>query len=164
MTYSVYDSTESITSDSDIDDEQIRKMLVSQLYIRDREKSEWQKSSSLLWTRKLNAPFFLESRGFRETRCDVCTEARSKCKATSSLSLRTRKLVDRFVPRDQSFKETWYDVFMSRCFSDLQTQQVFGNHFLMETRIICLIKQNLNEFIRQEHQVGSFDNCIEELQ
>ena len=41
-----------------------------------------------------------------------------------------------------------HDVF----FSDLQTQQVLGNHLLMETRIICLIKQDLNEHVRQEHQ------------
>ena len=34
----------------------------------------------------------------------------------------------------------------------------------METRIICIIKQDLNELVRQEHQVGSPDNCIEELQ
>ena len=38
------------------------------------------------------------------------------------------------------------------------------NHFLMETRIICLIKQDLNELVRQEHQVGSLNNCIDELQ
>ena len=53
---------------------------------------------------------------------------------------------------------------MSRCFSDLQTQQVLGNHFLMETRIICLIKQDLNEHVRQEHQGRSLNNCIDELQ
>ena len=49
-------------------------------------------------------------------------------------------------------------------FSDLQTQQVLGNHFLMETRIICLIKQDLNEHVRQEHQGRSLNNCIDELQ
>ena len=58
---------------------------------------------------------------------------------------------------------------MMRCFHvtmspDLLTRQVLGNHFLMEARIICLIKQDLNELMRQEHQVGSRDNCIEELQ
>ena len=47
---------------------------------------------------------------------------------------------------------------MSRCFSDLQTQQVLGNHFLMETR------KDLNELVRQEHQVGSLNSCIDELQ
>ena len=56
-----------------------------------------------------------------------------------------------------------------RCFhvtmsSDLLTRQVLGNHFLMETRIICLIKQDLNELMGQEHQVGALDNFIEELQ
>ena len=56
-----------------------------------------------------------------------------------------------------------------RCFHatmspDLLTRQVLGNHFLMETRIICLIKQDLNELVRQEHQVGSLDNCVDELQ
>ena len=115
MTYSAYDSAESIAPDSDFDDEQIRKMLASPLNIRDREESEGQTSSSLLWTRNLNDPVFLESWSFRETRCDVCTEARSKCKATSSLSLRTRKLDDSVVPRDQSFRETWCDVSISRC-------------------------------------------------
>ena len=65
---------------------------------------------------------------------------------------------DRFLPGN-----------LMRCFhvtmsSDLLTQHVLGNHFLMETRIICLIKQDLNELVRQEHQVGSLDNCIEELQ
>ena len=58
---------------------------------------------------------------------------------------------------------------LMRCFHvtmspDLLTRQVLGNHFLMETRIICSIKQDLNELVRQEHQVGSLDNCIEELQ
>ena len=58
-----------------------------------------------------------------------------------TVSFRTRKLDDRVVSRDWSLREIWCDVFMSRCFSDLQTQQVLGNNFLMETRIICLIKQ-----------------------
>ena len=58
---------------------------------------------------------------------------------------------------------------LMRCFhvtmsSDLLTREVLGNHFLMETRIICLIKQDLNELERQEHQVGSLDHCIEKLQ
>ena len=55
----------------------------------------------------------------------------------------------------------WFYVTM---FSDWQTQQVLGNHFLMEAKIICLIKQDLNELVWQKHQVGSVDNCIEELQ
>ena len=48
MTYSAHDSAESIAPDSDFDDEQIRKMLASPLFLRDREESEGQKSSSLL--------------------------------------------------------------------------------------------------------------------
>ena len=47
ITYSA-DSAESIAPDSDFDDETIRKMQGSSLYIRDREESERQKSSSLL--------------------------------------------------------------------------------------------------------------------
>ena len=81
-----------------------------------------------------------------------------------TVSLRTRKLDDRVVSRDRSFREFWCDVFMSRCLQICWPSKWLGNHFLMETRIICLIKQDLNELVRQEHQVGSLDNCIEELQ
>ena len=105
MTHSTCDSAGSIAPNSDFDDKQTRKMLASLLQIRNRKESEGQKSSSLLCMGKFHDPVFLESRSFRETRCDVCTEARSKCKATSSLSLWTRKLVDRFVSRDRSFRE-----------------------------------------------------------
>ena len=38
MTYSAYDSAESIAPDSDFDDEQTRKMLASLLYIRNRKE------------------------------------------------------------------------------------------------------------------------------
>ena len=42
MNDSAYDSAESIAPDSDFDDEQIRKMLASPLYIRDREEGDGQ--------------------------------------------------------------------------------------------------------------------------
>ena len=48
--------------------------------------------------------------------------------------------------------------------SDLLTRQVLGNHFLMETRIVCFIKQDQYEFMTQKHQVGFIDHCIGELQ
>ena len=36
---------------------------------------------------------------------------------------------------------------------DLLTRHILGNHFLMETR---------SELMKQEHQVGSLNNCIDE--
>ena len=45
-------------------------------------------------------------------------------------------------------------------FLDLLTWQMLGNHFLMEARIICLIRSELT----QEHQMGSLNNRIDELQ
>ena len=80
MTYSAYDSTERIASNSDFDDEQIRKMLASPLHIWIREESERQKSSSLLWMRILNDPVFLESRSFRKhnAMCVLKREANAK--------------------------------------------------------------------------------------
>ena len=48
-------------------------------------------------------------------------------------------------------------------FFDLLTRQMFGHHFLMETRI-HLLNQARSELLKQEHQVGSLNNCIDELQ
>ena len=42
LTHSSYDSAESIAPDSDLEDEQIRKMLASPLYIRERKENEGQ--------------------------------------------------------------------------------------------------------------------------
>ena len=94
--------------------------------------------------------------------CFNGTERKVKDKSQAHCSER-ESLMPVFL-ESRSFRETWCDVSMSRCVSDLQTRQVLGNHFLMETRIICLIKQDLYELMRQENQVGSLDNCIEELQ
>ena len=41
--------------------------------------------------------------------------------------------------------------------------QIWDDLFLKETKIICSVKQDLN-FEKQEHQVGSLNDCIGELQ
>ena len=85
-------------------------------------------------------------RSFRETRCDVCTEARSKCKATSC---------DSFVSRDRSFRETWCDVFMSRCLQICWTGKCWEITSWWKQGSFAWIKQDLNELMRQEHQGAS---------
>ena len=46
-------------------------------------------------------------------------------------------------------------------FSKTLTRQIWEDLFLKTIKIICSVKQNLK---RQEHQVGSLNNCISELQ
>ena len=48
-------------------------------------------------------------------------------------------------------------------FLELLTQRKLENLFLFVTRII-LLNQARSEFVKQEHQVGSLNNCIDELQ
>ena len=129
------------------------------------------------------------SKTSKYVRCWLYTGTGGKWRTSISLSLWTRKLDDKFFSRSRIFRETWCSVFhatvnrvkslfpketevMSRetvsrvvfiLFLDLLTRQMLGNHFLMETRIICLIKVR-SELMKREHQVESLDSCVEELQ
>ena len=61
LKHSAYDSAERIAtpSDSDLEDEQLRKMLASPLYIREREENEGQ--ARAYHSEKLDYPLFSES-------------------------------------------------------------------------------------------------------
>ena len=139
LVHSAYDSAESIATppDSDFEDEQLSKMLASQLYIRER----WEKEG--------------QARAYHSERESLTIhssrnpdEARSKCTANTSLSLKTRKLDDKFVSRFPKETEVTNWETVSRVvfilFLDLLTLQMLRNHLLMKARIICFFKQGLN--------------------
>ena len=107
----------------------------------------------------------------------MCTEARSKCTTNTSLSLKTRKLDDKFAvfschsessqnkfsERDRSnepgnrFESSVHSVFKFADPANVGKQLLEGNkdHLLSRAR---------SELKKQEHQVGSLNNCIDELQ
>ena len=49
-------------------------------------------------------------------------------------------------------------------FSKTLTRQIWEDLFLKAIKIICSVKQDISELMKQEHQVGSLNDCISELQ
>ena len=119
----------------------------------------------------------------------VCTEARSKCTTNTSLSLKTRKLDDVSSSRDLEISGKPDAMFSchsessQNTFSERDRSSESGNRFesrfhsvfrfadpanvgksLFDGNKDHLLDQARSELIRQEHQVGSLDNCINELQ
>ena len=115
-------------------------------------------------------------------------EARSKCTTITSLSLKTRKLDDKFFSISRSFREL--DAVFSRhsessqnTFSERDRSNEPGNRFessvhsvfrfadranvgksLIDGNKDHLLHQARSELRKQEHQVESPNNCIRELQ
>ena len=131
LTHSAYDSAESIAPDSDLEDEQIRKMLASPLYIRERKENEGQ------------------ARAYHSKREKIKTQSSRNPEASGKLdamfSCHSESSQNTFSGRNRrNESENRFECGFFTLFLDLVTQQMLRNHFLTETRIICLIKQGLN--------------------
>ena len=144
---SVYDSAESIATppDSDLEDEQLRKLLASPLHRREREENEGQATSLSPWTRKLDGPVFSESWSIRENWCGVCTEARENEQRTQAYHSRRESLM---ASSSRELEVSGKTEVTNRETDKFADQANVGNLFLIETRIICLIKQGLNLWSR----------------
>ena len=151
--HSDYDSAESI-ADSDLEDGELRKMLASPLYLQNREDCESSrmpiapvKPAALLQERGASAKRTqadlrkgLMSSSSQETECTGET-----CCIVSIRKRRTAKINSRVLSSNTLTRQTWEDL------------------FLKAIKIICSVRAK-SELTRQEHQVGSLDSCISELQ
>ena len=144
MTYSAYDSAEGIAPDSDLDDEQIRRMLASPLKIREGEENEgvsqaYHSERESLMTQSSWNP---GTSGKPDAMCVQKREANAK--RHQAYHSGRESLMKGFVSRDRSFHLNLVRCFHATVSTVLLIWQMLGNHFLMETRIMCLIKQGLN--------------------
>ena len=97
---------------------------------------------------------------------------RSKCKAYWSWSPEKRKLDVKFVSRTESMWETRCNVFIREQGTRKPTQEFYFKHAdplnlgrsLLEGNEDLLLSQASSDLTKQEHQVGSLNNCISELQ
>ena len=152
--------------DSDLEDEHLRKMLASLPYVREREEKEGQARAYLsereiLMVQSSRNPEVsgkpaarcVQKRGANAQRIQACHSRRESLMARSSRELEVSgKLMRCFratvspvrtrFPKETEvanrFERSVHSVFK---FEDPAN---VGNLFLMETRIICLIKQDLN--------------------
>ena len=133
--------------DSDLKDEQLRKMLASPLYFRERVENEGQ------------------AQAYHSERESLMIQSSRNPEVSGKLDAVFHATVNRvktLFPKEVMNRETDSRVVFV-LFLDLLTRQMLGNHFLMETRIICS-NQAKSELMKQEHQVGSLHSCIDELQ
>ena len=132
LVHSAYDSAESIATppDSDFEDEHLPKMLASPLYNQEREENEGEARANDSEREGLMAS------SSRDVEVSGKPDAVFSC---HSDRVRTRFQKETEVTN----RETMSRVVFILCL-DLLTGQMLGNHILMETRIICLIKPGLN--------------------
>ena len=157
--HSEKDSAESIT-DSDFEDGESRKMLSSPLHVHGRAEKLW---------------FSSKTHSFRETGSRSNTEVKGKCTTYSSWSLKMRELEVKFISRASSVCETGCSVIKER--QTWKPVQKFVFFFLkkyaapsklgrtlLEGSTDHLLLQARSKLMKQEHQVGSFNSCINEVQ
>ena len=136
-TYSAYDSAESIATppDSDLEDEQLRKMLASPLYTEvsvkpDAENAHKCEADAQLAQSHHSRRESLMSSSSQDLEAPVKLDA--SCHSESSQNT--------FPKRDRSNESGHRFESSVHSFLELRTQRKLENVFLMETRIICLIK------------------------
>ena len=172
LTHSAYDSAESIatTPDSDLEDEQLHRMLASPLKIREREENEGQaraypsERESLMIDSSRNP----EVSGKSDAECVQKREANAQrtqsyhSRRESSMTSSSRDLEVSGKPdavfscHSESSQNTFsernrsnqpgnrFESSVRSVFLNLLTWQMLGNHILMQTRIICFLRQGLN--------------------
>ena len=190
LTHSAYASAASIATppDSDLEDEQLRKMLASPLYLREREEDEGQarayhsKRESLVVHSSRNlevsgkptrSVYRSEKQMHNEHKlitqdekawCQVPLEILKlqgnlmQCFHATVNRVRTRFPKETGVTNRETVSRVVFILFL-----DLLTRQMLGNHFLMGNKD-HLLNQARSELVKQKHQVGSLDSCINELQ
>ena len=189
MTQSPDDLGEGIATspDTDLEDEQIRKMLASPQYIRERSENEGQarayhsKRESLTIQSSRNPEASVkpdaecvQKREATAQRTQACHSRRESLMTSSSRDLEvSRKSDAMFSCHIESSQNT---------FSERNRSNESGNRFesivhsvfrfadpanvgksLLDGNKDHLLDQARSELMKQEHQVGSLNNCVEEL-
>ena len=136
LIHSAFDSAESIATppDPDLEDEQFRLMLASSLYTE---------VSGKLWANAQRAQAYHSRRESLMSSSSRDLEASGQLDAVFSCHKESSQ--NTFHPKETEVtnRETVSRVVFIP-FSELLTRRKFVNLFLMVTRIICLIKQDLN--------------------
>ena len=150
--HSDYDSTESI-ADSDLEDGELRKMLASPLYLQNREDCE--SSRMPIATVKLAA--LLQERGPSAKRAQA--DLRKGLMSSSSQEPSALGKPAAMFPSEsqEPRNQLTSSVFKHADPSHLGRSLLDGNKD-------HLFSQATSELTRQEHQVGSLNSCISELQ
>ena len=151
-----YDSAESI-ADSDLEEGELRKNVAL--------------TTVCTWARR-KLWFLSKTHSFRETRSRSNTEERCECTTYSSWSLKKRELEVKFISRATSVWETGCSVFIRERRTGKPVREFYLKYAdpsklgrpLLEGNKDHLLSQARSELTMQEHQVGSFKSCINELQ
>ena len=150
--HSDYDSAESI-ADSDLDDGELRRMLASLLYMQSREDYE----SSRMPIARGKPPALWQERGASAKR----TRANFRKGLISSSSQEPSALRKRAALFSFGSEEPG-NQFKGSVFKHADSSNWW--RFLLEGNEDHLLSQAKSELMRQEHQVGSLNSCINELQ
>ena len=144
LIHSAYDWATSIATppDSDLEDEQLRTMLASPLYIREREENEGQ------------------ARAYHSERESLCTEARSKCTTNTSLSLKQGNLT--LGKPNALFSSEQGNLIRCSVFRNANPSNLRGS--LLESNKDHSLNQARSDLAKQELHVESLNKCIGELQ
>ena len=163
LIHSAHDSTESIATppDSDLEDQQLRKMLASPLYTevsvkpdaesaQKREANAQRTQSLSLKTRKFDVKFFSRLTNLQGNlvQCFRATVNRVITRFPKETEVTNRETVSRVV----------FILFL-----ELLTPTNVGK-ILLDVNKDHLLNQARSELMKQEHQVGSLNNCMDELQ
>ena len=190
LVHSAHDSADSIATppDSDLEDERLRKMLASPLYIQEREEDEGQvrayhsERESLMvqssWNPEVSGKPYadcVQKRQANAQRAQAC-HSRRESLMTSSVrdlevsgkpdavfSCHSESCQNTFSERDRSdqpgnrFESSVHSVFRFADRTNIGKSLLDGNkdHLLNQAR---------SELMKQEHQVESLNNFINELQ
>ena len=159
--HSEYDSAESI-ADSDLEDGELRKLLASPLYLQNREDDESSRmpiaTENLLHCYRREEPAaLLKERGAsaKRAQADFRKSLMSSSSQGPSAPVKPAALF--------SFgNEEPGNQFKSSVFRNADPSN--EERSLLEGNKDHLLSQAKSELMRQEHQVGSLNNCISELQ
>ena len=170
--HSDYDSAESI-ADSDLEDGQLRKMLASPLYIREREENS-DSSRKLIASGKLDATEIQMRRASAHwTQADhsrreslmssSSREPTASGKPDAMFSFNSETTPDTFSVRNRSNEPgNHFESCVHSVFEFADPFDVGGS--LLEGNKDHLLNQARSELMKQEQQVGSLNCCINELQ
>ena len=122
--------------DSDLEDEQKRKMLASPLYLREREENEGQARACHSERESL-----LTTSSSRELKFSGKPDSMFSCHSESSQN-------NVFPKETEITNQETVSTVLFILFLNLLTRRMLGSHFLMETRITCFINQGLKLWSR----------------
>ena len=150
--HSDYDSAQSI-ADSDLEDGELRKMLASPVYIQNRQD----RKSSRMPIAPEEPAAMTQERGASAKRTQA--DLRESLMSSSSQEPRASVKPAALFP---SRSDELGNQFQSSMFKYADPSKV--GRSLLERNKGHLLSQARSELMRQEHQVGSLNSCINELQ